>query len=108
MAIRIKESEGELIFYVVGEIDHHNTLSLRTFIDERIRNSKSDTVVLDLSETEFCDSSALGLVLGRARVAAEGDRRLVVQNPSARAEKILELCGARKFMEIRENGGQNR
>ncbi len=98
MAIRWEETEGELRFFITGEIDHHNSIFLRREMEETIRKSRAPSIVLDLSGTEFCDSSALGLILGRARQAQALSRTLIVQNPSARARKILDLCGAERFL----------
>lgn len=98
MPIESKRTDSDLIFYLSGEIDHHNTLGMREEMDRQIRATPACRIVLDLAQTQFCDSSALGLILGRVRVAQEEGKILCVQNPGARAKKILELCGARKWV----------
>ena len=102
MAIRSEERGGELLFYVSGEIDHHNSVFLREEMDAKIASSTASRVVLDLSETDFCDSSALGLILGRTREASVCGKSLLVQRPSARVRKILDLCGAGKYLQFTE------
>ena len=98
MPVRKEETVQDLIFYIDGEVDHHNSLALREEIDREIAETRAERVVLDLSQTTFCDSSALGLILGRVRVANEEGLTLCVRNASARAEKILRLCGAGDYL----------
>ena len=43
--------------------------------------ARPQKTVLDLSELDFMDSSGLGLILGRARIAKEKN---IVDNPDAR------------------------
>lgn len=55
-----------------GEVDLSNYTQLRDRIDELIVSGRT-RVVLDLSETEFLDSTALGgLIAGRRRAYAAG------------------------------------
>ena len=100
MSIRKEETARELVLYITGEIDHHNTLTLRVLMDEEIAKSEKKEVVVDLAGCDFCDSSALGLILGRARVCAERGAELSLRSPSVRVRKILDLCGAQKYMKF--------
>jgi stage II sporulation protein AA (anti-sigma F factor antagonist) len=100
MPIRTENNDRFLVLFISGEIDHHNCLSLREELDLAIRTCTKSEVVLDLSETDFCDSSALGLILGRVRVAGEAGLSLSVRNPSRRVHKILTLCGAQKYLKF--------
>ena len=55
----------------------------------------------DLSETEFMDSSGLGLILGRLRKCGEAGCQLTVVNPRPQIMKILRLAGVEKMLDIR-------
>ena len=50
------------------------------------------TLVLDFSAVSFMDSSGVGLILGRARRMQAGEGRVVVQQPPAQIQKMLELA----------------
>ena len=98
MPIGIKRTDGELILEIAGEIDHHRTRFLREELDAAIRQTSAARVVLELSGTDFCDSSGLGLILGRARVCRENGSELYIRDPSPRVKKLLELAGAGEFV----------
>ncbi|MBQ2253114.1 MAG: STAS domain-containing protein [Clostridia bacterium] len=100
MPLRMEERNGDLVCFITGELDHHNTLTLREKLDAAVGKTSAHRVVLDLSGTVFCDSSALGLILGRVRVAKARGIPLVVASPSPRVKKILDLCGAEKFLQF--------
>jgi anti-sigma B factor antagonist len=73
-------------------IDIGNVAALRTAL-LRAGARGSPVVVLDLAETEFCDSAGLSvLVRARRRALSEGgDLRLVVATPQV--ERILAVTG---------------
>ena len=87
-----------ITFYLREELDHHAAQKLRLELDEQINAARATRVVLDLSGTEFLDSSGLGLILGRVRVAQNAGATLEVTGASRRIRRILELCGAQKYL----------
>ena len=95
---------GELTVKVCGDIDHHETVLLREAIDSLIVKNKPRKMVFDLSETEFMDSSGLGLILGRYRLASSMNCRLSVRGANERAMKILTLAGVNKIIDIERSG----
>lgn len=90
--------------FIKGEIDHHNAKEARERLDDIISNTRPIRFLLDLSGVSFCDSSGLGLVMGRMRKCQAVGSTLVIINPSAAALKILEIAGMDKIIKIeREN-----
>jgi stage II sporulation protein AA (anti-sigma F factor antagonist) len=61
---------------------------------------------MDLSGVEFMDSAGLGLILGRLSRAQELGSKLTLLSPSPRVMKILDLAGAGRLIEIRQNNGK--
>jgi len=92
---------GEYIVRVTGEIDHHSALAIREEIDRELLEKNPERLILDLSETEFMDSSGLGLILGRLRKCEEQHREMLVVNPRPQIQKILRLAGVEKMLDIR-------
>lgn len=85
-----------------GEIDHHTAAIARAEIDTEIDRVKATGLNLDLSDISFCDSSGLGLVMGRLKKMKAGGGSAVVVNPSERVEKVLTLAGIDTLMPIKK------
>jgi len=95
------ELEGDtLIITLSGEIDHHNAKAARVEIDRQIYFYRAKTVMLDLKNVGFMDSSGLGLILGRYTHVNELGGALKILNPSAGVEKVLRLAGTEKIIPI--------
>ena len=100
MEIRSEKSEGKTVAYIYGEIDHHNARLAREKLDKIIENDRPISFYLNLSSVSFCDSSGLGLVMGRLRKCNTVGCTLTVQNPSGAAMKILEIAGMDRIIRI--------
>lgn len=106
MEIRSENRGNETIAFIYGEIDHHNAKSAREQLDLIIDREQPVTFGLDLSGVSFCDSSGLGLVMGRMRKCGQVGSAMIVKNPSDAAYKILEIAGMNKILKI-ERGNEN-
>lgn len=100
MEIRSEQQGGTSVAYVLGEIDHHNAKEARERLDAIIDNDRPISFRLDLSNVSFCDSSGLGLVMGRLRKCNTAGCTLTIQNPSSAAMKILEIAGMDRIIKI--------
>ena len=59
------------------------------------------TIVLDLSEVEFMDSSALHLLVQARGRLTENGGSLMLRNPSRAAHRLLTVAGANDLLENR-------
>lgn len=100
MEIKAEKNNEVTVAFVKGEIDHHNARIARERLDEIIATDKPICFGLDLSGVTFCDSSGLGLVMGRMRKCQTLGCNMVVKNPSDAATKILEIAGMDKILRI--------
>lgn len=97
----MSEKRGETtVAFIHGEIDHHNAKAARDMLDTIIEREQPIRFGLDLSGVTFCDSSGLGLVMGRMRKCQTVGSTMYIQNPSAAAHKILEIAGMDKILKI--------
>ena len=60
-----EEKDGRFCIQLVGEIDHHSAVAVRSTIDAKLYEFRPRHTVLDLSGIDFMDSSGLGLIMGR-------------------------------------------
>ncbi len=106
MEISCEKRGDTTIAFIRGEIDHHNAKSAREALDNIIESTQPISFALDLSGVSFCDSSGLGLVMGRMRKCQAAGCSLLIQNPSKAAYRILEIAGMDKILKI-ERGIKN-
>ncbi len=91
---------------IIGEIDHHNAVGIRSDIDSEIYACRPKRLIFDLSGVEFMDSSGLGLILGRFTTVKSVGGELIIRNPCKSVMRILKLAGAERILNIEfENGG---
>ena len=61
---------GESLYaFLAGEIDHDAAQSLRIQLDDALVSRSPQTLILDFGGVGFMDSSGIGLILGRQRIA---------------------------------------
>ena len=92
--------DGVLTVQLPKDIDHHVAKIVRGRIDEMLERLHPGSLLLDLTRTQFMDSSGLGLVLGRARVTQERGIDYQLINPNRATMKILEMAGVDRMLSI--------
>ena len=100
MDIKFERSGNDITARLAGEIDHHNAAYAREKLDEAIEREQAEIFRLDLSAVTFCDSSGLGLVMGRMKKCENNGSLLIITDPSKAAEKILQIAGIDKILKI--------
>ncbi|MBR2901314.1 MAG: STAS domain-containing protein [Clostridia bacterium] len=100
MEIRGEKHGEETTAFIFGEIDHHNAKEAREKLDRIIDETQPISFSLDLSGVTFCDSSGLGLVMGRMRKCLSVGSILIIKNPSEAAYRILQIAGMDKILKI--------
>jgi anti-sigma B factor antagonist len=77
--------EGELDLAVADRVDEELTRALR---------GEAETVVLDLSELTFIDSTGIAMLVAATKRNAENGRRLrIKRSESAGVQRMVELTG---------------
>jgi anti-anti-sigma factor len=93
----VAQEGGATVIHVRGEIDIASCERLRDAIEPHLGPKQS--IVLDLSNVEFMDSSSLGVLLqARGTLTADGGS-LVLRNPSAAAQRLLTAAQAQDLLE---------
>lgn len=83
---------------VVGELDQATVPELRIALDAAI-DSGTGSLLVDLSDCAFIDSSGLGaLVAARERLIATDGRRFGICGPDEQVRRLLEITGLDKAM----------
>jgi anti-sigma B factor antagonist len=89
--------EGTVI-RVRGEIDMATAGRLRDAIQPHM--GPEQTIILDLSEVEFMDSSCLNMLVQARGELTEKGGSLILRNPSRAAHRLLTVAEATGLLEI--------
>ena len=90
--VTFSAADDLLYAYLAGEIDHDAAQNLRIQLDDALVSRTPQTLVLDFSGVGFMDSSGIGLILGRQRIARTLGTALRVQHTPSQLEKVLQLA----------------
>ena len=94
---QVDATDEATVIHVRGEIDMATAGRLRDVIEPHM--GPAQTIILDLSEVEFMDSSSLHvLVQARGRLTDNGGS-LILRNPSSAAHRLLTAAGATDLLE---------
>jgi anti-sigma B factor antagonist len=84
---------------VRGEIDLFTAPELKQRLTEAIEGGKS-RIVVDLSDTTFLDSTALGVLIGAVKRLRSRDGALVIVNVDQNIAKTFEITGLDQIFTI--------
>ena len=99
-AITEHPSEGDRhVLAVRGEIDLFTAPELKQVLAESIENGRV-RIVIDLTETTFLDSTALGVLIGAVKRLRSRDGQLVIVNTDANIAKTFEITGLDQIFTI--------
>lgn len=102
MQIEFKVQDLNLLVTFEGELDHHTAKEARESIDKAFDSNNVKNIIIDLHQLNFMDSSGIGLLMGRYKIASQNGGKLYIKNVSERVEKILKMSGMLKIVNIIE------
>ncbi|ASY34303.1 MULTISPECIES: STAS domain-containing protein [unclassified Streptomyces] len=100
-----EERDGWAVLRVAGEMDLVSSPSVRQRVHEAVARGRH-SVVLDLSEVHFCDSSGVGVLIAARRLMRSCHGRLRIVLPARGAEegshvnRVLAALGVRRLFEV--------
>ena len=92
--------ENCLTIFLPKEVDHHNAEEIRKSADSVIEKNHIKYVIFDFKDTEFMDSSGIGLIMGRHKLISECGGKLIVKNPQFYIKRVLKLSGIERLVKI--------
>ena len=85
---------------VTGEIDLFTAPELKAVLSEAVEAGRT-RIVVDLTETSFLDSTALGVLIGAVKRLRSRDGVLTIVNTDANIAKTFEITGLDQIFTIR-------
>ncbi|HBY21717.1 MAG: anti-sigma F factor antagonist [Clostridiales bacterium GWE2_32_10] len=95
-----------MVVKFIGEIDHHQSKTVREEIDSVIYNDNIKNIIFDFSNVDFMDSSGIGMILGRYKKVEDKDGKIFLVNVRGNLDDIFKISGlysvAQKYNTVSE------
>lgn len=93
MEITYRKDKDNLMFWLSGELDHHNARLVCDSLDGVIEKNIFKSVIFDFKKLSFMDSTGIGVLLGRYKRIRERNATVCVKNAEGSIDKLLKLSG---------------
>ena len=100
--IKYKVCGQALEYTMPKEIDHHVAQNVCKELDMLIDAYGVRELVLDFENTEFMDSSGVGIMIGRNKMMQFRNGSVYVKNMGSRVETVFRSAGLYKIIQILE------
>ena len=100
--MKYQVEENCLTIFLPEEVDHHNTEELRVKTDRLIEDYQIKCVIFDFTDTNFMDSSGIGVIMGRYRLIYLLGGEVWAIHANERMKKILTMSGVTRIIQIYE------
>ncbi|MDR1906558.1 MAG: STAS domain-containing protein [Clostridiales bacterium] len=90
---------GRLVIYICGELDESNIDIAREEFDKGIADNPN-TVVLEMSELKFIDSTGIGMIISRYKRLKSMGVPMYVKGLKAQTEKVFRMSGLLSIIKI--------
>jgi len=98
MEIRYEPSKRTIIVKLSGDLDHHSAAKMRGEIDRKFRTGKASNIIFDMADLKFMDSSGIGLLMGRYKLAAPLGGKVFLVGVSPRLDRLISISGIYKLV----------
>ena len=100
MEFQYETKTGSLRIFTPREIDECAASEMREEADMLIDNYQIRHLIFDFSNTEFMDSSGIGVIAGRYKKVSCFGGKVMAVHANRRIRKILLLSGLKDMIEI--------
>ena len=100
--LTVRREGPEVVVVIGGELDIVTSPQLRTVLLDLVRTEGQRSIVLDVAELTFIDSSALGVLATVLRDLEALDGRLTVRSPSNAVRRVFEITGLDKAIVVED------
>ena len=97
----VERGDGSVVVSLAGELDLYNAPQVRQALSDAASDSPT-RVVVDLSEVEFIDSTALGVLI-EARTRLDNRRAFLLAAPGLETRRALEISGLDRHFTVHQS-----
>ena len=107
MNTKYKIEDIGLAVWVPRELDHYHADILKNEVEMLIQVYHVRNLVFDFEDTDFMDSSGIGVLIGRSKNLGYSNGIVYARNLNRRVEKIFQASGLGKMIYILSKEAQN-
>lgn len=100
MEEKVKIIDHYLCIQMPKEVDHHKATRIRETADRLLLDEEVENIIFDFEETEFMDSSGVGIILGRLKKIQGLGGKVFVVHANERLQKMLSIAGVMQYVEV--------
>jgi anti-sigma B factor antagonist len=100
--ITITEQPGSIRVVVSGEIDMATAATFQQCTDQAFAGEGGSSVVIDLSDCDYIDSSGLRILNRAARLSADGQRTLTVVGARGIVRRVIQLTNLDEVLTLED------
>ena len=94
----LNKSKKCLIVRLKGELDDHVAANLRQTLKDILKKNPEYSLLLNLQDLSFIDSSGVGVILGRYRDMEQDQREIMLCGLKPQVRRVLDLAGVLKII----------
>lgn len=91
-----------MVYRMPKEVDHHVAKDMCRELDMLVESYRIKELVLDFAQTEFMDSSGIGVVIGRSKTMHFYGGSICACNIGKRVDTIFRSAGLYKIIKVKE------
>ncbi len=97
----IDRRDGAVIVKLVGELDLYNAPEVRSALLQ-LTSEQPERLVIDLSDVDFVDSTALGVLI-EARTKLDNRRSFLLASPGRETHRALQISGLDQHLSVHDS-----
>lgn len=101
LRIEVRE-EGDVVVHLVGELDVLTAPDVRTTLFD-LAASGEPSVVVDLTNLTFIDSTGLGVLVGAHERFRLDSGELTLRNATRPVARVLDLSGVKRVLHVEDS-----
>ena len=99
--IRLETSNNELrVIFLKGELVFNTTSFILEYIQKAIQISKAERVILDISNVNHIDSTAVGMFISLKNEMQKAGKTLLLTGSTENVLRIFHLLDIDEFLEV--------
>ena len=99
LKVDVREEGNTRVVYLNGEVDVYTASKLKEKIIPLAEESNK-TLIVDLSEVNYIDSTGLGIFIGALKCTDKSGSSLKITGVNSRVQRLFEITGLSEVIEI--------